>query len=127
MQNRNKLWDGWRARHRLMVRQWQGALSIQMVKYLLDHRGILDRGDDPDAAAARLAGLYVDIEDAFETLRPGHGYMALGRGFVIRFGAATVAPPTTLGRCHLRPQLVIRCEHPMESGEIHPWPWHQSG
>ncbi|MDY6799050.1 MAG: hypothetical protein SVX28_09975, partial [Pseudomonadota bacterium] len=36
------------ARHTAAVGQWQGALSIQMVEYLFDHRGILNRGNDPD-------------------------------------------------------------------------------
>jgi len=33
---------------------------------------ILDTGDDPDRSAATAADLDIDVEDAFEPLRPGH-------------------------------------------------------
>jgi len=34
--------------------------------------------DDPDISATKTADLDIDVEDAFEPLRPGHGGMTLG-------------------------------------------------
>lgn len=45
---------------------------LQMIEYLLDHRGVFDAGDDPHRTPAGRAGLDVDIENAPETLRPRH-------------------------------------------------------
>ena len=57
-----------------------GDLFLQMSKYLLDHRRVLDAGNDPGGPAAGAARLDVEIENPLEatvaTLRAAHGLCA---------------------------------------------------
>ena len=74
-----------------------------------------DAGDDSDGAAAAGAGVDIDLEHAFEPLRPGHGGMAFGGGPGRDRATAWSAP----GRGHLCAQVVVGGKHPMKPGEIH--------
>ena len=49
-----------------------------MSQYSIDDVLVLDTGDDPDRSAATATDLDIDVEDAFEPLRPSHGGMTLG-------------------------------------------------
>ena len=54
-------------------------VQIQVGEYFLDDRGVFDAGDHFDGAAADTAGLYVNVEHAFEALRPTHGRVTFPR------------------------------------------------
>ena len=58
--------------------RFRGCLFLQMGEDLLDHHRVFNTGNDLDGAAAFTAGFHVDIEDALEALRPGHGCPAFG-------------------------------------------------
>ena len=47
----------------------RSAFRIEVGEYLLDHRGILDAGDDLDVASAIVAGLDVDVEYPLQAQR----------------------------------------------------------
>ena len=55
-----------------------------MGECLLDNHGIFNAGDHVDAATTFSAGLDIDVEDALEALRPGHGRAAFGRQLAFR-------------------------------------------
>ena len=48
-----------------------------MSQYSIDDALVLDTGDDPDRSAVTATDLDIDVEDAFEPLRPSHGGMTL--------------------------------------------------
>ncbi len=48
---------------------WWNVLLVQVSEDFLDHRRILDAGNDPDGATAGSAGLDVDVEHPFQALR----------------------------------------------------------
>jgi len=56
------------------------ALSVQVFEDLFNDGGVFDAGDDPHGIAAAGAGVDVDLEHAFEPLRPGHRGMAFDGG-----------------------------------------------
>ena len=62
--------------------QWPSRCFLfflaQVSQYSIDDVLVLDTGDDPDRSAATATDLDIDVEDAFEPLRPGHGGMTLG-------------------------------------------------
>ena len=60
------------------------SLAHQVSEYLLDNHEVFNAGDHFDAAATLSARLYIDIEDALEALRPGHGRPTFGRRLVLR-------------------------------------------
>ena len=62
----------------------------------------------------------IDLEYPFEALRPGHGGMALGRGFGLVEGLFT-AP----GRCYPGTVLAIGRKHPVEASEVDPRSWNE--
>ena len=45
---------------------------IQVSEYLPDHHRVFDAGDDAHITAAFTAGFNADVEDALESLCPGH-------------------------------------------------------
>lgn len=48
---------------------------------LLDHGRVFDTGDHLDVPAAKLALFYVDVENALQSLHPGHGFAAFGKSY----------------------------------------------
>ena len=56
-----------------------------MSQYLVDDRLILNTGDHPGVTSARRAHRDIDVEHAFQALRPGHGLVALCGCFVFVF------------------------------------------
>jgi len=86
---------------------------------LLDHRRVLDAGDDAHRPAAHRAGFDVNAEHALEALCPSHRRPALGRGALVGLGrclgSSALAPP---GLRHLRPVGAVRGEHAVEADEI---------
>jgi len=99
---------------------------LQMIEDLPDHDGILDTGDDPGGAAAFAACLNLDIEDALQTLRPGHGSTRFGGH--LRFhrypGVVALTPPCWR---HQLPELAVRCKHTVEARQIDARLRHQGG
>jgi len=67
------------------------------------------------------------VEDAFQSLRPGHGRVAFGRHLVLRLieclGLAGFATP---GGRHQRTVLAVRGKHPMGACQVNAGPGHQS-
>jgi len=56
------------------------AVSVQVIEDMFNDGGIFDASDDPHGTAAAGAGLDIDLEYAFEPLRPSHRSMAFGGG-----------------------------------------------
>jgi hypothetical protein len=56
--------------------QWPGRCFLfflaQVSQYSIDDVLILDTGDDPDRSAATATDLDIYVEDALESLGPGH-------------------------------------------------------
>lgn len=97
-----------------------------MSQYLLDHHWIFDTGDDLDAAAAFTASLDINIENALEALRPGHGRAAFGWHLVLRLiRHFSLVAFTTLGRRHPGAVFAVGCEHAMKSCQVHSGLGHQ--
>lgn len=45
---------------------------LEVIQDPLHHRRVLDAGDHFDVANTRLAGLFIKLENSFETLGPSH-------------------------------------------------------
>jgi hypothetical protein len=86
-----------------------------MVEDLLDNPWVFDTGDDLHPPTTVPASLYVDPEDALQTLRPRQGGTAL-RCCLDR--AFTAVPGTVWG--HLGVQTAVGREHPVEAREVDP-------
>ena len=54
-----------------------GRFLLKVFKDQLNHLGIFDAGNDFDLATAVFTDLNIDVQDAFESLHPGHGSLAL--------------------------------------------------
>jgi hypothetical protein len=67
-----------------------------MGEYLLNDHRVFDAGDYLDSTAAFPTGLDIYIENTLQPLRPPHGRMPFGRGFLLRlirrFGLVALAP-----------------------------------
>ena len=72
------------------------AAVLKMVQNPFYDLRLFDTGDHFDGTPALLTGFDIDLEHAFEALRPAHGSIALGGGFELVGG-----PFTASGRCHL--------------------------
>ncbi len=57
--------------------------AVRYDPYLLDHRWVFDTGGGLHRPSTMLAGLDIDLEYTFQTLRPGHGDMPFCRRFWI--------------------------------------------
>ena len=61
--------------------EWLGRrflfLAAQVRQNPIDDVLVLNTSDDPDGAPTPPADLYLDIEDAFQALSPGHSGMTL--------------------------------------------------
>ena len=53
------------------------SVVVEVFKGLFDDPRIFDTSDNLDGTAAMLTRIDVDVEHAFEALRPGHGGAAL--------------------------------------------------
>ena len=71
--------------------RWRAGRQAQVGEDSDHHRGIFDRSDDLQAAAALWAVFDVDIEDAFEQARPTHA-----RGRRLRMGVIGWLPGCVL-------------------------------
>ena len=101
---------------------------IQVGEDLLDDLRILDARDDPHRPAAGRTGLDIDPEDPLEALRPGHCGAAFGWRRLLRVrGPGMRGAPAPPGRGHPRTVFAVRCEHPVETGQVHPRLGHQGG
>ena len=92
-----------------------GLTPLDVLKDLADQGRILDTGNHPKFAAALRAGLYVDGEDTFETLPSIHG----GSRFVAVYCTPWLAWHDAVA------VFEVRCKHPVETGEVQTWAWHQ--
>ena len=50
---------------------------LEVFKDQLNHLGIFEAGNDFDLAMAVFTDLNIDVQDALESLHPGHGSLAL--------------------------------------------------
>ena len=104
----------------------RSAFLIEVSKDLRDHLGILDAGDDPQRPAASAAGL--DVDNALEALRPGHGSAAFSQRFLLfligYLGFGDRAPRRLR---HQRSVLAVGREHAVESRQVDPGLWDQRG
>ena len=93
---------------------------------LLDHHGSFDASDDLDVARAAIAALDVDVKNALQALRPGHGGRAFrGRSVLGPIRRTSLVALAAFGRRHLRTMRTIGGKHAMESRQVDPWLGHQ--
>lgn len=86
---------------------------------LLNDVEILDARDDPQRPAASRTGLYLDPEDPFQALRPGHCGAAFGwRPLLWVCTPAITASLTPLDRRHLRAVPAVGREDPVEARQV---------
>ncbi len=99
---------------------------MEIGENLLNDHWILDAGDHFDGAAACTTRLNVDIENALQPLRPGHGCATFDRRFllaVIGRYAFVALPP--FRRCHQGTVLTVGRKNAVKSGEVDPRFGHQ--
>ncbi len=95
------------------------VFALEVPEDLINYHWIFDAGDDLDVAAAVLAGLDVDVENALEPLRPAHGGPAFDRCWAVRRICRTgLVALTALGRRHLRTMRTVGGEHAMKSCQV---------
>ena len=70
---------------------------VEMGQNALDHGRIFDARNDLHLPTTGSAGLYIDLEHARQTLRPGHCRVAVCRGLI----CGHRVPPSASGRSHL--------------------------
>ena len=78
-----------------------GRLLLEVFKHQLNYLGIFGAGNDFDLATAVFKDLDIEVEDAFESLHPGHGSLALCGALVTPAGIgyfSVVWLPATLSR-----------------------------
>jgi len=90
-----------------------------------NHFRLFDAGDHLERAAAARAGVDLNPKDALQTLRPAHGHMARGHGFVGGLITLPLAAHTPMRRCHRSSEFAVRREHPVKSRQMHPGRRHQ--
>ena len=88
-----------------------------MLKDLVDDRLILDTGNHFGFASALRADRHIDVEHAFEALRPGHGLVTLFWCFVL-FRLRWVVLPTP-GVRHFGAVFAVGCVYAVESGQFY--------
>ncbi len=109
------------ARRWPIVRFLQRAVPPEVVEDGADGVRIFDAGDDAHAAAAMGAGGHVDVEDALEALRPGHGAPFLCRRSIIRAGDFSTRRPAAFAAMRgreLGAQVRVRGEDAVEAGQV---------
>jgi len=87
-----------------------------------NHGGIFDGGDECDRAPTGGTGCHVNLEHAFEQLRPAQAGSRGGRrGLTVRLSGSR-----QLVGCagdNLSPEGRVRRKHAMKPNEMEPWPW----
>ena len=105
-----------------------GCFLLKMLKDLLNHLGIFDTGNHFDLTAAVLADFDIDVEDALESLHPGHGAVSLCGTLVLPVGIGRfwwIGFLAAFGRCDLHTAFAVGCEDAMEACKIDARFWHQ--
>lgn len=108
----------------------RACFLLEVFEYLLNNLGIFDAGNDFDLPTAVLADFDINIEDALETLHPGHGAMALCGALVTPVGIAAfrfVGLLAPLGGCYLSPVFAVGREDAIETCEVDSWLGYQRG
>ena len=91
-----------------------------MIQYPIDDVLVLDTRDDPDRSATKTADLDVDVENALQSLRPGHGCATFGLRLVLRFiGRLGLAASATPGGRHQSAVLAIGGKYTVETGQVY--------
>ena len=107
-------------------------LPVEVVEDPLDHRRVLDAGDDPDLSTTGRTGLDVDVEDPLQALRPepapdlirGHRCAAFGgRLWLIR--SLGLPALTSLGGGHQGAVFAVGRKDAVEAGEVDSRLWYQ--
>ena len=91
-----------------------------MLKDQLNHLGIFDAGNDFDLATAVFTDLNIDVQEAFESLHPGHGSLALCGALVTPAGIGYfrfVWLLAALSRRHLSAMPAVGRKDSVEAGE----------
>ena len=94
---------------------------LEVFKDQLNHLGIIEAGNNFDLATAVLTDRNIDIEDAFESLHLGHGWLALCGPTVTPAGTrcfSIVWLLATLCRRHLSAVPATGRKDSAEAGEI---------
>ena len=90
-----------------------------MVEDLLNHHRVFNAGDDFHHTASVATCFNIDIKDALESLRPGHGRAARGLGLILRFVSAIgFVALASLGWRYQSAVLAVRGKHAVETGEV---------
>ena len=88
---------------RQQVRRLRGGFVVKVGEDLLDHHRVFDAGNDSERTGTFPAGLDVDVENALQSLRPGHRGPAfggrLGLRLIERSGFVALAPFGRRHRC----------------------------
>ena len=98
-----------------------GCFLLKMLENLLDYLRIFDTGNDFDLTAAVFADFDVDVEDALESLHPGHSAMPLCRTLVVPVDIGRfwwIGLFAAFGRCDLNPVFAVRREYAMKPCQI---------
>jgi len=90
-----------------------------VIKDLLDHLRVFDMGDDLDGTAAFAAYLNLDIEYAFQPLRPIHGGTPLG-GRLRFIGCPDLVALASLCQRHKHPVLAFWGDAPWKRVRLTP-------
>lgn len=91
-----------------------------MGEYLLDHHGVFNAGDHFHDAATFATCLDIDVENALQSLRPGHGCATFGLRLVLRFiGRLGLAASATPGGRHQSAVLAIGGKYTVETGQVY--------
>ena len=98
---------------------WRSGFFVQVGEYLVNDYWIFDAGDHFDGAAAFTACLNVDIENALQSLSPGHGRATFARRVLVcliaRFGLVALTP---FGGRYQGTMLAVGGKHTVKAGEV---------